>query len=150
MDLPNPNEIFARIKSAMDDNKKLHALSVELSEKIRILSKLGNDAGNGALDDTEFKRALSVLDDPIRARAWLLIQLKQGMENAPNAQIAKELRDMLGIASNTDNLEIATIDYKNALLNCPKCGFDLAKQDNTATNPPEISDDQGPDSHKPH
>jgi hypothetical protein len=134
----------------MDDNKKLHALSVELSEKIRVLSKLQIVPDDSAEDSTEFKHALSVLNDPARARAWLLTELKRGMESAPSAQIAKELRDMLGIASNTDNLEIATIDYKNALLNCPKCGFDLAKQDNTATNPPEISDDQGPELHKPN
>ena len=118
IDYTNKDSLYATIKEAVSDNKKLFAIATMIAEHCRKNTVKEVEK----IDSEEFRQALSVLDDPVRARAWMLTNLKNAMENAPNAQIAKELRDMLGIASKGDDISIQLINYANAIVDCPHCG----------------------------
>ena len=64
------------------------------------------------------QRAIQALENPTNARAWLLLNLKASVE-AGNTQAAKEIRDILNIASNEQELEINHIHYRSMCIDCP-------------------------------
>ena len=142
LDITSTPQIWNAVKSAKDDNKTLHALCNSIADSARKLSKQAQQAKQvESMDSEEFQQALSVLDDPSRARAWMLTRLKAGMDNAPNAQIAKEMRDMLGIASRETDLVIQTVDFAGVPVDCPVCGANIHDAPEVALNGADGADE---------
>jgi hypothetical protein len=99
---------------------------------------IGNNPAN-IVQEEELQEALEVLDDPVRARAWWLTRLKRAMDTSANAQIAKELRDVLQIASREERLRIEVVDYRSMCDDCPLGRLPLVGEVADAGTPPATS-----------
>lgn len=76
--------------------------------------------------EKEFQLARRLATDPEYARGWLTQQLATSVTTG-NAQAAKEIRDILQIASNKDGLTVATTSFQDVPTHCPACGENIHK-----------------------
>ena len=79
------------------------------------------EAAPKMLDEEKPDLAQMLADDPVYAKSWLINSLAKSMSEKGGAPAAKELRDILNIASRSDELQIEVVDYVNAIIDCPHC-----------------------------
>ena len=118
IDWTNKTDIFSAIKDVEGDNKRMYSLADSIRLEIaRAKKKSAKNVSNslkGALDILSVDSS----DEELRngARAILISKLKS---NEISASEFAQFKDVFGLASNADTMEVYTVSYKDQL--CDGC-----------------------------
>ena len=125
IDYTNTQTVFDSIKSA--DNSALWSMAGEIARMAMKQSKAKKEDGGEITQ--EYIDSLNIdelLSDPSKLRTRVLASLIKGSD-AGNHQASDKLAKLAGIENAQTDLEIGTVDYSDALIDCPHCGENVRR-----------------------